>query len=121
MRRIIYLSGPMTGEGSYQRKFVEAADQLLEIDEDLIIINPATMTQTGIGKDIEKGGYEYQRLLDMDIQLIADSDAICLLPGWENSHGCRDEVQKAIDESLDIFVYNDPDLYNKLRAAVEGS
>lgn len=121
MRRIIYLSGPMTGEGSYQRKFVDAADQLLEIDEDLIIINPATMAQTGIGKDINKGEPEYRRLLEMDKQLISTSDAICLLPGWELSEGCREEIQTAIDEALDIFVYNDPELFNKLRAAVEGS
>ena len=119
MRRIIYLSGPMTGEGSYQRKFVEAADQLLEIDEDLIIINPATMAQ--IGKDIDKRGPDYRRLLEMDKQLIANSDAICLLPGWENSSGCREEIQTAIDELKDIFVYNDPELFNKLRAAVEDS
>lgn len=116
MRRIIYLSGPISGEEGYHRKFIDAADQLLEIDRDLIIMNPATMLQ--ISKGIEEGA-DYRRILDIDKQILSNCDAICLLPGWEVSKGCREELEQALSEDLDIFLYNDPELFNKLLRASE--
>lgn len=116
MRRFIYLSGPMTNDEGYMKKFINAADQLLEIDSDLIIVNPATMLQYSGGLET---GADYRRILEIDKQIISSCDAICLLPGWENSKGCREEVETAITEALDIFVYNDPDLFDKLTAAYE--
>ena len=121
MRRYIYLSGPMTNDEGYMKKFINAADQLLEIDPDLIIINPATMLQYSGG--IEPGGLEpgveYRRILEIDKQILSSCDAICLLPGWENSKGCREELETALSEIMDIFVYNDPDLFDKLTGAHE--
>ena len=121
MRRIIYLSGPMTNDAGYMKKFINAADQLLEIDSDLIIVNPATMLQYSGG--IEPGGLEpgveYRRILEIEKQIISSCDAICLLPGWENSTGCREELETALSEIMDIFVYNDPDLFDKLTGAYE--
>ena len=116
MRRFIYLSGPMTNDEGYMKKFINAADQLLEIDSDLIIVNPATMLQYSGGLE---AGADYRRILEIDKQIISSCDAICLLPGWENSKGCREEVETAITEALDIFVYNDPELFDKLSAASE--
>ena len=116
MRRIIYLSGPITGDDGYQRKFIDAADQLLEIDPNLIIVDPATMFQ--LRDDIDLSGNDYRRILEIDKQILSGCDAICLLPGWETSKGCREEVEMAISEDLDIFIYNDPELLPKLRAAL---
>ena len=116
MRRFIYLSGPMTNDEGYMKKFNNAADQLLEIDPDLIIVNPATMIQHSGCLD---NGSDYRRILDIDKEIISSCDAICLLPGWENSKGCREEVETAITEALDIFIYNDPELFDKLSAASE--
>ena len=116
MRRFIYLSGPMTNDEGYMKKFNNAADQLIEIDPDLIIVNPATMLQFSGGLET---GADYRRILEIDKQIISSCDAICLLPGWESSKGCREEVETAITEALDIFIYNDPELFDKLSAASE--
>lgn len=116
MKRFIYLSGPMTNDEGYMKKFINAADQLLEIDSDLIIVNPATMLQYSGGLE---PGADYRRILDIDKQILSNCDAICLMPGWETSKGCREELEQALSEDLDIFLYNDQELFNKLLRASE--
>lgn len=116
MRRTIYLSGPITGKKDYFEIFDNAADQLLEIDPELIIINPAAMIQVN---DDNLSACDYNRIIDIDLSLVTKCDAICLLPEWESSKGCRRELAAALEEGLDIFLYNDSELFDKLNKAKE--
>jgi hypothetical protein len=52
--------------------------------------------------------------LEGDLELLRRSDAICMLPGWENSAGARREREFALDMGLVLFENNKPWLANPL-------
>lgn len=37
------------------------------------------------------------------------SDAVLAMPGWENSHGAKDEVEYAIENNIPVFYPSSPD------------
>lgn len=82
----VYISGPMTG--------IE--------DENFPAFNRASALLRSMGFDVEnpadKGiieGWEWEDYLRYDLKMMADCQAIYLLPGWENSKGARLEVHVA--------------------------
>ena len=81
----LYLSGPITGDRNYRNKF-KRAEQGLRADGIKDIVNPAELI--GVLSPEATSWEEYMRI---DLELLAMSDALILLPGWEKSLGCQRE------------------------------
>lgn len=91
----LYLAGPMTGYPEYNFPlFNRAAKLLRELGYD--VFNPAENTDNG---EIQSLAY-YMRL---DIPALLASEAVVLLPDWQQSRGANLEVWIALD--LDMPVY----------------
>lgn len=109
----VYIAGPMTGypEYNFPAFHQAAADWRREGWE---VTNPAEMDEALDGfnakTDTAKPHEWYMR---RDLPALCACDAIALLPGWERSKGCRNEVAVARMCGLefyhaDTFVRFDP-------------
>ena len=95
----VYLSGPMTGIKDFNRKgFAEAEDVLREhFGDKIAVVNPWKL-----GKALEdifqkdgRGKPGYYDYLRYDVQWLAQSDAVLLLPGFKKSNGVEIEMDVA--------------------------
>lgn len=66
----------------------------------------AFKSETGDLADIAHLGFSLKKALSEDIDVISKSDAICLLPGWENSKGAQAEVAFAQAIGLEFLSYS---------------
>jgi len=91
---IVYLSGPMAGVEDYPITFGYYARELKERHPDWAILNPAA----GIDPDTPD-----RAAFNIDMAMLGQADAICLLPGWEGSRGCNVERDYAMRLGLEII------------------
>lgn len=75
MRKVVYISGPITGVPRYWEAFELAMDSLTAAG--FIPLNPA-MLPNGMTEE------QYMRI---DIAMIDAADAVLFLDGWEKSRG----------------------------------
>lgn len=80
----LYLSGPITKDPNYERKFQNAAAKL-RAKGYKEIINPAELTKV-IG-----AGFTYNETMAIDLGILARCDVLVQLPGWESSRGANIE------------------------------
>ncbi len=80
----VYISGKITGDGNWQRKFL-AAQRALEADG-WTVLSPVLLA--GVVLD-------YQDYLAIDYAMIGVCDAVAFLPDWERSPGARAELSVA--------------------------
>lgn len=74
----IYIAGPMSGYPDHNfPTFNEAAALLAQLGHEPV--NPAA---TGL-----VDGWTWKDYLRLDVKLVANCDALALLPGWEASRG----------------------------------
>lgn len=93
----IYIAGPMTGipEFNYSA-FNAAAEALRAIGHD--VLNP-----TDVEKRNDTGKPQaWDWYMRHALRMVLDSDAIALLPGWENSRGATLEFHVANSLGLPI-------------------
>lgn len=104
----IYLSGPMTGYPRWNfDAFAEAAEHLRSLG--VTVLSPHE-------KDLEAGfdpngrgeGFDLRAALEWDVEAVLSSDAIVVLPGWEDSSGCAIEVLTASSLGLPVVEYDRP-------------
>lgn len=91
MKKIVYISGPMSGLPDLGRKSFAEAEKILS--EEFIVLNPASMPL----------GMKYEQYMAISIVMLQQADYICLLPGWENSKGAR--AEKAFADSVQIHAF----------------
>lgn len=95
MNKIIYISGKITGDENYVKKFAEAERILTE--KGFKVINPCKI-----------GEYEffsYEQFLHIDFALIDCCDALFMLPDWRNSKGAIREWHYAQAKGKKIVFY----------------
>ncbi|EIF5982986.1 DUF4406 domain-containing protein [Salmonella enterica] len=88
-KKVVFICGPMTGHENYNRD----AFMLKEME---LIACGATVLSPAMLPD----GLEHEQYLTITRGMIRVSDAICLLPGWENSEGAKREVVYAMRRNI---------------------
>ena len=91
-KEIIYISGPMEGVENYEKNF-RRAENYLE-NQGYEVVNPANIDVTGMSRE---------EILDMDLKLLRECDAICMLKGWQQSRGANREYGFALGRGMEIF------------------
>lgn len=80
---IVYISGKITGDPGYKKKFA-AAEKYLKA-QGHIVLNPAILPS----------GLDYEAYLTIDLAMIDAADAVAVIPGWTDSEGSRRECTYA--------------------------
>ncbi|ENQ5775101.1 DUF4406 domain-containing protein [Salmonella enterica] len=88
-KKVVFICGPMTGYENYNR------DAFMRKEEELInygatVLSPAMLPD----------GLKHEQYLTITREMIRVSDVICLLPGWENSSGARQEMVYAMRRGI---------------------
>lgn len=76
---MIYLSGSITNEKDYKKKFLDAAEKVKAICGNETIFNPSTID---LGKDAT-----WQDYMKIDLKILLECSSIVMLEGWEKSKG----------------------------------
>ncbi|ELK2377700.1 DUF4406 domain-containing protein [Salmonella enterica] len=88
-KKVVFICGPMNGYENYNRgAFVSKQYELVECG--FVVLNPAMLPD----------GLEHEQYLNITRGMIRVSDAVCLLPGWEDSDGARQEVIYALKRNI---------------------
>jgi len=85
----------MTGNPNFKHDFTAAADVLTK--EGYVVLNPAT----------HPSGLSYEAYMRIDMAMLKECDAICLLPGWLDSRGASFEKHLAEILGLKVFYFNE--------------
>lgn len=103
----VYVAGPMRGCFLYNFPTFAAATKALR-DAGAEVISPAE-------EDLKEGFdpakpedfalEKYEAWMKRDFAFIRDCDAICMLPGWEQSPGAKRELALALALDLEILLY----------------
>lgn len=104
MSKIIFVAGPVRGDGTREakEKNIEIAKKYIQI---LINNNiPYYSPHLNIDQEILSLGDEASQFAwDMNAEFLLRSDALAVLPGWESSSGTKMEIENATKKSLPIF------------------
>lgn len=90
----VYIAGPMTGFEEHNYPLFNALATYLR-DEGFVVRNPAE----NFGGDQTRKLYEY---IELDLEMVMDTEGIVLMPGWRDSEGSRMEatVAKALNHKF---------------------
>lgn len=92
MKTKVYISGKVTGDPDYRKKFAKAEKRLKEMGYDPL--NPVKG---------EKDGKPWEYYLRRDIKKLCDCDILLLLPDWTQSKGAR--LERLVASRLGIKVW----------------
>lgn len=90
-RKVVYISGPITGVSRYWEAFEKAEDDLRAMG--CIAISPSRLP----------GSLTDSQYVQIGIATINIADAVLFLPGWENSRISRLEMNYCINTDTPIF------------------
>ena len=93
---IVYISGAITNDKHYRRKFAKAEKRLRK--RGFEVINPAK-----IG-DLMPKSFEHYDYLHIDLAMLDRANAIYMLPGWIDSRGARIEFRTALRQGKEIWI-----------------
>ena len=94
MKKLVYISGQMTGKENYKKYFDYASAKL--IDEGYKVVNPAYID------DVMPNAL-YEDYMKADMLLLEMCDAIYMLKGWEKSCGANREYGYALAKGMEIM------------------
>lgn len=90
---IAYISGRITGDSQYKKKFANAETVLMNIG--YTVFNPARLPE----------GLEYEQYMFLDFAMIDVSDLVVMLPDWRRSKGAMRERQYATETGKSVEYY----------------
>ena len=91
----IYISGPITSDPEYRKKFREAEEKLRLQGHDAV--NPARVA------DIIRTDMTWDEWMSIDIGLLKVCEAIYMLPNWQDSRGANRELGFAMGAGMKIM------------------
>src|SRR5262245_48249663 len=91
--KIIYVSGPMTGQQDYNRPLFNRITERLQ-RAGFNVYNPA---------ELGKSDWNWIDYMKRDLRWLLESDAILLLPGYEASKGAALEHRVAVDLGIQVL------------------
>lgn len=80
---IVYISGKITGEDNYIKKFAKAEKKLTDLG--YTVLNPTWI----------KVELSYEQYMRIDVAMLIEADAICMLDNYEDSKGALWELKLA--------------------------
>jgi hypothetical protein len=111
----IYIAGPMSGVADWNfPAFFEAERQLVALGYS--VVNPAHNDGPTVELALESAGkpsapnHTWAYYMKRDLPHVLDVDALCVLPGWQNSKGASLEVQVAQAIGLPLMILRDGQL-----------
>ena len=94
MKKKIYISGPIRGYDTSERK-----DTFAKAQEVLELCGYEVSNPFDNGLDDEATTHEHMRA---DLKMLLDCDEILMLKGWNRSAGCSVELQCAVAAGLEV-------------------
>lgn len=83
----VYISGPISGTADYKQRFAAAEKKLTAKGYE--VINPVKVAE------VLPASLDYNNYLTIDMALLAATQAIYMLEGWQNSSGAIEEYKVA--------------------------
>ena len=80
----VYLSGKITGDIGFKKKFKEAEQKLKAKGHK--VMNPAILPE----------GFEYEEYMAICFAMIDQCNILAFLPDWEDSPGAKREIEYAV-------------------------
>ena len=125
MRKIIYLAGPMSGIGGFNRMAFESAQGLAE-SLGYVAVNPHVIDDTtGVSERLQNCSIPpgdrrswIERFINVNTEVLKNCDSICLLPGFVGSKGAIHEVAIANRLGLEVFEILDGMMIETCYAAI---
>lgn len=115
----IYLAGPMTGIEDWNfPAFFKLEEDILKFAPETLVINPAHNDGPTYEEALESANskrYSWDWYMRRDLKHVLEADALCVLPGWQNSKGASLEVHVANSLGLPIYVFQDGKLIPRVR------
>ena len=90
-KKVIYISGPITGVPEYYKAFEQMEDDIFALD--YISLSPSRLPE-------EMTTGQYMRIC---FAMIDAADGVIFLPGWQNSVGSRLEREYCLYTNKPIF------------------
>lgn len=104
MKKIVFISGPVRGDGTKEAKSanIEIARKFVR----LFIENKIPYYSPHLNAEQESSFIDdeaFKFVWDMNAEFLNRSNAVAVLPGWENSSGTKTEIENAIKMGLPVF------------------
>lgn len=100
---IYYLSGPMTGIKNFNSDNFKSACLHLRATG-LTVLSPDEIDFNETKED--RGKKDYGFYMKESIKLLLQADAIILMDGWQDSRGCRTELNVARAMNYPVYRYH---------------
>ncbi len=91
-RKIVFLSGAITGVDGYKQIFADAEQRLLE--QDCTVLNPAVLPPSGL---------EWEAYLRITKAMLREAEVVYVLQNWEHSRGVKEELNLAAHLGKEII------------------
>jgi hypothetical protein len=117
----IYIAGPMSGLKNWNFPAFFQAERLIKsLGHE--VINPAHNNGETLElalKDagpVDRPNHSWEHYIRRDVPMVMSCDAVCVLPGWQESKGAQLEVHIANELSMPVFCILDGQLLPRVRA-----
>lgn len=92
----IYIAGKVSNNNNYYLEFC-FMEKLLKREGFTKIVNPVRVMES------VAGFLDYQTIINADLELLENCDAVIMLPNWKDSNGAIKAYNKANRKGLKIF------------------
>lgn len=99
MAKKIFISGAITGDPDYKKKFDEAEKHLQQ--QGYVVVNPAKLSEI-----MDPDAFSWEDYIRVTVVMLSACDSIYMLQGWRGSKGAREEELYAWVHNKEIIQQN---------------